>query len=237
MKIIPAIDLIDGKCVRLIQGDYNQKTIYSDNPLEVAKKFVDDKAELIHVVDLNGAKEGKLINVDIIKKLVENNIPVEIGGGIRDNETIEMLFNIGVKRIILGSIAVINKNFLAEAIKRYGSEKIVLGLDCRNGYVNINGWLEESKLKDIDMASIFKNFGGVNIIYTDISKDGMMTGANFDAIKRLVNLYPELKIIASGGISSIDDIIKCKKIGCDGVIIGKAYYAGEINISEAIKKC
>ena len=237
MKIIPAIDLIDGKCVRLIQGDYNQKTIYSDNPLEVAKKFVDDKAELIHVVDLNGAKEGKLINVDIIKKLVENNIPVEIGGGIRDNETIEMLFNIGVKRIILGSIAVINKNFLAEAIKRYGSEKIVLGLDCRNGYVNINGWLEESKLKDIDMASIFKNFGGVNIIYTDISKDGMMTGANFDAIKRLVNLYPELKIIASGGISSIDDIIKCKKIGCDGVIIGKAYYTGKINISEAIKKC
>ena len=169
--------------------------------------------------------------------MVENNIPVEIGGGIRDNETIEMLFNIGVKRIILGSIAVINKNFLAEAIKRYGSEKIVLGLDCRNGYVNINGWLEESKLKDIDMASIFKNFGGVNIIYTDISKDGMMTGANFDAIKRLVNLYPELKIIASGGISSIDDIIKCKKIGCDGVIIGKAYDTGKINISEAIKKC
>lgn len=237
MKIIPAIDLIDGKCVRLIQGDYNQKTIYSDDPLEVAKKFVDDQAELIHVVDLNGAKEGKLINVDIIKKLVENNIPIEIGGGIRNDKTVRMLFDLGVKRIILGSIAVINQNFLAEAIKRYGPEKIVLSLDCKNGYVNINGWLEESKLKDIDMASVFKNFGGVNIIYTDISKDGMMTGVNFDAIKKLVNLYPELKIVASGGISSIGDIIKCKKIGCDGVIIGKAYYTGKISISEAIKKC
>ncbi len=237
MKIIPAIDLIDGKCVRLVQGDYNQKTIYSDDPLEVAKKFVADQVELIHVVDLNGAKEGKLINFDIIKKLVENNIPIEIGGGIRSDKTVGMLFDLGVKKIILGSIAVINQNFLAEAVKRYGPEKIVLGLDCKNGYVNINGWLEESKLKDIDMASIFKNFGGINVIYTDISKDGMMTGANFDAIKKLVNLYPELKIIASGGISSIDDIIKCKKIGCDGVIIGKAYYAGEINISEAIKKC
>ena len=237
MKIIPAIDLIDGKCVRLIQGDYNQKTIYSDNPLEVAKKFVDNQVELIHVVDLNGAKEGKLINVDIIKKLVENNIPIEIGGGIRNDKTVKMLFNLGVKRIILGSIAVINQNFLAEAVKRYGPEKIVLGLDCKNGYVNINGWLEKSKLKDIDMASIFKNFGGVNVIYTDISKDGMMTGVNFDAIKKLVNLYPELKIVASGGISSIGDIIKCKKIGCDGVIIGKAYYTGKINISEAIKKC
>lgn len=145
-----------------------------------------------------------------------------------------MLFDLGVKKIILGSIAVINQNFLAEAVKRYGPEKIVLGLDCKNGYVNIDGWLEESKLKDVDIASIFKNFGGINVI---LSKDGMMTGANFDTIRKLVNLYPELKIIASGGISSIDDIIKCKKIGCDGVIVGKAYYTGEIDISEAIKKC
>ena len=233
MEIIPAIDLIDGKCVRLVQGDYNQKTIYNENALEVAQGFINAGAKLIHVVDLDGAKAGKIVNIEVIKKLVDNNIPIEVGGGIRNFESIDLLLNIGVKRVILGSIAVQNQDFLKEAIKKYGKEKIVLGLDCKNGYVSIKGWLEDSKLTDIEMLKIFKDFGGLNVIYTDISKDGMMSGISLDEIKKLIPY--NLNIIASGGVSSIDDVVTCKNIGCSAAIIGKAYYIGKIDISEAIK--
>ena len=233
MEIIPAIDLIDGKCVRLIQGDYNQKTIYNDNALEVAKGFVNSGAKLIHVVDLDGAKAGKIININVIKTLCDNNIPIEVGGGVRSFDDIDLLLNLGVKRVILGSVAVTNQSFLEEAIKKYGSSKIVLGLDCKKGYVSIKGWLEDSKLKDLEMLNIFKSFGGLNVIYTDISKDGMMMGVSLDEIKKLIPYG--LNIIASGGVSSIDDVKKCKEIGCAGAIIGKAYYIGKIDISEAIK--
>ena len=233
MEIIPAIDLIDGKCVRLIQGDFNQKTIYNSNALEVAQGFVNSGAKLIHVVDLDGAKAGKIVNIDVIKKLVDNNIPIEVGGGIRTFESIDLLLNIGVKRVILGSVAVQNQDFLKEAIEKYGSDRIVLGLDCKNGYVSIKGWLEDSKLTDIEMLEIFKSFGGKNVIYTDISKDGMMKGISLNEIKKLIPY--NLNIIASGGVSSIDDVVTCKNIGCAGAIIGKAYYIGKIDIKEAIK--
>ena len=233
MDIIPAIDLIGGKCVRLVQGDYNQKTIYNDNALEVALDFIKSGAKLIHVVDLDGAKEGHIVNIDVIKKLCENNIPIEIGGGIRSFNDIDLLLNIGVKRVILGSIAVKDQNFLKEALAKYGKDKIVLGLDCKNGFVSVHGWLENSQMKDLDMLNIFKSFGGLNVIYTDISKDGMMSGTNISELKKLIP--SKLNIIASGGVSSIDDVINCKKIGCSGAIIGKAYYIGKIDISEAIK--
>lgn len=233
MEIIPAIDLIDGKCVRLIQGDYAQKTIYNDNAVEVAKGFIASGAKLVHVVDLDGAKAGHIVNIDVIKKLCENNIPIEIGGGIRSFNDIDLLLSIGVKRVILGSIAVKDQNFLKEAIAKYGKDKIVLGLDCKNGYVSVHGWLEDSKMKDLDMLNIFKDFGGINVIYTDISKDGMMSGTNLTELKKLIP--SKLNIIASGGVSSIDDVIACKNIGCAGAIIGKAYYIGKIDISEAIK--
>ena len=233
MYIIPAIDLIDGKCVRLVQGDYNQKTIYNDNALEVAQGFVDAGAKLVHVVDLDGAKAGHIVNIDVIKTLCENNIPIEIGGGIRSFDDIDLLLNLGVKRVILGSIAVKDQNFLKQAILRYGSDKIVLGLDCKNGYVSVHGWLEDSKMKDLDMLNIFKDFGGLNVIYTDISKDGMMNGVSINELEKLIP--SNLNIIASGGVSSIDDVIKCKNIGCKGAIIGKAYYIGKIDIREAIK--
>ena len=233
MDIIPAIDLIGGKCVRLVQGDYNQKTVYNDNALEVAKDFINSGAKLIHVVDLDGAKAGHIVNIDVIKTLCSNNIPIEIGGGIRSFSDIDLLLNIGVKRVILGSIAVKDQNFLKEAINKYGSDKIVLGLDCKNGYVSVHGWLENSSMKDLDMLNIFKGLGGLNVIYTDISKDGMMEGTNISELKKLIP--SNLNIIASGGVSSIDDVIKCKEIGCSGAIIGKAYYIGKINISEAIK--
>ena len=233
MEIIPAIDLIDGKCVRLVQGDYNQKTIYNENALEVAKSFIKAGAKLVHVVDLDGAKAGKIVNIDVIKRLVDNNIPIEVGGGIRTFESIELLLNIGVKRVILGSVAVQNQEFLKEAISKYGADRIVLGLDCKNGYVSIKGWLEDSKLTDIEMLETFKSFGGKNVIYTDISKDGMMKGISLNEIKKLIPY--NLNIIASGGVSSIDDVITCKNVGCSGAIIGKAYYIGKIDISEAIK--
>ena len=233
MEIIPAIDLIDGKCVRLVQGDYNQKTIYNDDALAVAKDFINSGAKLIHVVDLDGAKAGKITNIEVIKRLVSNNIPIEVGGGVRSFDDIDLLLNIGVKRVILGSIAVQNQDFLKEAISKYGKDKIVLGLDCKNGFVAIKGWLEDSKLSDLDMLNIFKSFGGLNVIYTDISKDGMMSGVSIDNIKKLIP--SKLNIIASGGVSSIEEVIKCKNAGCSGAIIGKAYYTGKINISEAIK--
>ena len=233
MEIIPAIDLIDGKCVRLVQGDYNQKTIYNDDALEVAKDFLKSGAKLIHVVDLDGAKAGKITNIEVIKRLCDNNVPIEVGGGIRSFNDIDLLLNIGVKRVILGSIAVQNQDFLKEAITKYGTDKIVLGLDCKNGFVAIKGWLEDSKLSDIEMLNIFKSFGGLNVIYTDISKDGMMSGVSIDNIKKLIP--SKLNIIASGGVSSIEEVIKCKNAGCSGAIIGKAYYTGKINISEAIK--
>ena len=233
MEIIPAIDLIDGKCVRLVQGDYSKKTIYNDDALAVAKDFINSGAKLIHVVDLDGAKAGKITNIDIIKKITSNNIPIEVGGGIRSFNDIDLLLNVGVKRVILGSVAVTNQEFLKEAINKYGKDKIVLGLDCKNGYVSIKGWLEDSKLTDIDMLNIFKDYGGLNVIYTDISKDGMMSGVSIDNIKRLIP--SKLNIIASGGVSSIDEVIKCKNAGCSGAIIGKAYYTGKINIRDAIK--
>lgn len=233
MQIIPAIDLIDNQCVRLTKGDYNTKTIFDSDPLKVANDFVASGVNLIHVVDLDGAKAGRIINIDTIRKLCENNIPIEIGGGVRSDETIEMLLDLGVKRVILGSIAVTNQDFLKDAIKKYGKEKIVLGLDCNGDHVSIHGWQSDSQIKCNDMLDAFKSYGGENVIYTDISKDGMMAGTNIEELKKIV--VSGLNIVASGGISSLDDIKKCKEIGCFGAIVGKAYYLGKINLSEAVK--
>lgn len=232
MQIIPAIDLIDGKCVRLTKGDYNTKTIFDSDPLKVANNFLESGVSLIHVVDLDGAKAGKIINIDTIKKLCENNIPIEVGGGVRDYESIDLLLNLGVKRVILGSVAVKNQDFLKDAIGKYGNDKIVLGLDCDGNLVSIHGWQENSSITCMEMLNIFKNFCGKNVIYTDISKDGMMAGTNIEELTKLV--ATGLNIVASGGISSLDDIKKCKEIGCFGAIVGKAYYLGKINLSEAI---
>lgn len=232
MQIIPAIDLIDGKCVRLTKGDYNTKTVFDSDPLKVANNFLESGVSLIHVVDLDGAKAGKIINIDTIKKLCENNIPIEVGGGVRDYESIDLLLNLGVKRVILGSVAVKNQDFLKDAIGKYSSEKIVLGLDCDGDLVSIHGWQENSSITCMEMLNTFKNFGGKNVIYTDISKDGMMAGTNIEELTKLV--ATGLNIVASGGISSLDDIKKCKEIGCFGAIVGKAYYLGKINLSEAI---
>ena len=232
MYIIPAIDIIDSQCVRLSKGDYNTKTIFNSNPLSVAKEFVSSGAELIHIVDLDGAKAGHIVNIDVIKALCQNNINIEVGGGIRNEETIDLLLGLGVKRIILGSVAVTNQEFLKMAIAKYGKDKIVLGLDCNGDYVAIHGWQNDSNIKCMEMLNTFKDFGGENVVYTDISKDGMMSGTNIMELEKLVSTG--LNIVASGGVSSIEDVKRCKEIGCYGVIIGKAYYLGKINLAEAI---
>lgn len=234
MHIIPAIDLIDGKCVRLTKGDYNTKTVFDSDPLKFANDFITSGASLIHVVDLDGAKKGRIVNIDTIKTLCGNNIPIELGGGVRDFESIDLLLNLGVKRVILGSIAVKNQEFLKDAIRKYGSETIVLGLDCNGVLVSIHGWQENSSITCMDMLNTFKSFGGTNVIYTDISKDGMMAGTNIEELKKLV--ATGLNIVASGGISSLEDVKKCKEIGCWGAIIGKAYYLGKIDLNDAIKQ-
>ncbi len=232
MKIIPAIDLINGKCVRLKQGDYSEQKIYSNDPVAIAKKFEEDGADMIHIVDLDGAKSGSQENFEMIQNVVKNiKIPVEVGGGIRDESAISKLLNAGVDRIILGTIALQNINFVEKMIRKYGAEKIVVGVDAKNGLVAIQGWQEISKIKAIDLIRNLKKASVQTIIYTDIATDGMMKGPNFEEIVKIRNVFKG-NLIASGGVSTKDDVWKLEKIGCDSVIIGKAVYEGEIKLRE-----
>ena len=232
MMIIPAIDLINGKCVRLKQGDYNLITIYNDDPVKVGTSFVLQGAKLIHVVDLEGAKEGSIKNLETIKKMVENDLKIEVGGGIRKMEDIDNLLSLGVQRVILGSVAVTDKNLLKNALKKYGPEKIVLGIDVKDGFVAIKGWIVKSKVKAENLLVKYKKMGGKYVIYTDISKDGMLEGTNLTALAELIPYG--LSIIASGGISEISDLVAVQSIGCVGAIVGKAIYTNHISLEEAI---
>lgn len=232
MMIIPAIDLINGKCVRLKQGDYNLITIYNDDPVKVGTSFVLQGAKLIHVVDLEGAKEGSIKNLETIKKMVENDLKIEVGGGIRKMEDIDNLLSLGVQRVILGSVAVTDKDLLKNALKKYGPEKIVLGIDVKDGFVAIKGWIVKSKVKAENLLVKYKKMGGKYVIYTDISKDGMLEGTNLTALAELIPYG--LSIIASGGISEISDLVAVQSIGCVGAIVGKAIYTNHISLEEAI---
>lgn len=235
MIILPAIDIIDGKAVRLYKGDYNEKTIYNDDPCAVARDFESNGAEHIHIVDLDGAKSGKTPNIDTVKRIVENTkLSAEIGGGIRSLDSIEKYISIGVNRVILGTAAVTNENFLREAVKNFG-DKIAVGIDIKNGLVAIKGWLETSEYTCDEFCEKIRDIGVKTVICTDISKDGAMKGTNIELYKHLVQNYT-MNIIASGGISSIDDIERLKSIGVYGAIIGKAYYTGAINLKEACEK-
>ena len=234
MKIFPAIDLYGGKAVRLFKGDYNQMTVYSDNPVAVALDFKNKGAEWIHLVDLEGAKNGLTPNIETVKNIVENsNLKAEIGGGVRSLEVVEKYVNIGVSRVILGTSAVTDRTFLISAIKEYG-DKIAVGVDIKDGYVAIKGWTEKSQFTALEFCKQMQNLGVKTIISTDISKDGAMQGANHSLYKELSEKL-DIDIIASGGVSSMDDIIKLKNQGVYGAIIGKAYYTGAINLEQAIK--
>lgn len=234
MKIFPAIDLHEGKAVRLYKGDYNLVTTYG-NPVEMAKKFKDMGATFLHLVDLDGAKEGKSLNLDAVKAIInEVQIDCELGGGIRSMNQIEELLNIGLKRVILGSIA-LNLDFVKEAILKFGSDKIVIGIDCKNKMVATHGWLKDTNIDYIEFALKLKALGVKTIIFTDISKDGTLEGINVSQTKDLIDATG-LDIVASGGAKSEADVKNAKDIHASGIILGKSIYSGEINLEEIIKK-
>ena len=236
MKIIPAIDIQNGNCVRLRQGDFSQETIFNNSPLDIAEKWVKDGAQRLHIVDLDGARLGEPINIDLISKICKTfpSIPVQIGGGIRDIETARKYINAGASFIIIGTKAVEDPNFVKDLCSEF-HKKIIIGIDAKNGEVATEGWVSNSKVNAISLSKKFEDFGVSEIVYTDIEKDGMMGGLN---IKATVELAKEINIpvIASGGVSSNDDlkkIINYEKFGISGVIVGRALYENKINIKEA----
>ncbi|MBE6706583.1 MAG: 1-(5-phosphoribosyl)-5-[(5-phosphoribosylamino)methylideneamino]imidazole-4-carboxamide isomerase [Ruminococcaceae bacterium] len=233
MYIIPAIDLIGGKAVRLQKGDYNKVTVYSDSPAEVAESFERDGAKMLHVVDLDGAKDGTTANFDTVKEIIRRTgLSVEIGGGVRNIERVKKYIDIGVDRVIIGTAAVTDPDFLKEAVKLYG-EKIVVGVDVKDGYVAIKGWLEVSEVSCNDFCKHLCELGVKTVICTDISKDGMMSGTNLELYRDLSRRFG-MNIIASGGVSSLDDVRALGKMNIYGAILGKALYTGAVKLTDAV---
>ncbi|PKM83314.1 MAG: 1-(5-phosphoribosyl)-5-[(5-phosphoribosylamino)methylideneamino]imidazole-4-carboxamide isomerase [Firmicutes bacterium HGW-Firmicutes-14] len=240
MLVIPAIDLRNGKCVRLVEGKIENETIYSDNPADMARKWEGMGAGFLHLVDLDGAFAGKPKNLEAVKSILDAvSIPVELGGGIRDMDTIGLYLKLGVDRVILGTVAVSNPSMVKEACERYGSERIVLGLDARDGLAAIHGWDSTVTRKSTDLALEMKDLGIQRVIYTDIKRDGTLKGLNLENTKELA-VKTGLRVIASGGVSSLDDIRAVKDLepfGVDSVITGKALYDGRLNLEDALRIC
>ncbi len=235
MLIFPAIDLYGGKAVRLYKGDYQQMTVYSDDPVSVARDFEQKGAEWVHLVDLEGAKNGTTPNIDVVSKIArETSLLCEIGGGIRNMETVEKYFSAGVSRVILGTAAVTDEEFLKAAVAKYG-EKIAVGVDIKDSMVAIKGWIEKSEYNAFDFCEKMQKIGVKTIICTDISKDGAMRGANHALYRDLSEIF-SMQIVASGGVSSMDDVEKLAALNIYGAIIGKAYYTGAIDLEAAINE-
>ena len=233
MLIFPAIDLYGGKAVRLFKGDYQQMTIYNDKPLSVALDFEEKGAEWVHLVDLEGAKEGTTPNIGVVESIAKNtSLKYEIGGGIRNMETVQKYFAAGVERVILGTAAVTDEAFLLAAVEKYG-EKIAVGVDIKDGMVAIRGWIEKSEYDAFDFCGKMQKIGVKTIICTDISKDGAMKGANHALYRELSEKF-DMQIVASGGVSSMEDVRKLAELDIYGAIIGKAYYTGAIDLGDAI---
>ena len=234
MIIFPAIDLYDKKAVRLYKGDYEQMTVYSDNPIEIARDFELAGATHVHLVDLEGAKDGTTPNIDIVRDIAQNtSLFCEIGGGIRNMGTVDKYIDAGVDRVIIGTAAVTDREFLCEAVAKYG-DKIAVGADFRDGFIAIKGWLEQTEYTLDAFLCEMRDAGISTVIITDISKDGAMQGTNRELYRRLSEQY-SLDITASGGVSSIDDIKKLRDMDMYGAIIGKAYYIGKIDLKAAIE--
>lgn len=234
MKLFPAIDIVNGKAVRLFKGDYDKMTIYSEHPELIAKDFYSKGAKCIHVVDLEGAKNGGTPNIETIKKIADSTPAfMEVGGGIRSEKVIETYLNAGVNRVILGTSAVTDPEFFKSAIKNFG-DKIAVGVDIKDQMVAIKGWTEKSTLNGLDFCKKMQDEGVKTIICTDISKDGAMQGTNRELYKILASTL-DLNVIASGGVSSIEDVIALRQLNLYGAIIGKAYYTGDINLENALK--
>ena len=233
MQIIPAIDIIDGKCVRLTQGDYQQKKIYNEHPLAVAQQFEAAGIKRLHLVDLDGAKAKHIVNVEVLESIAHTtSLQIDFGGGIKTDQDAQIAFNAGAQQITGGSIAVKNPTTFLGWIEKFGAEKIILGADVKDGQIAINGWQENSNL---ELFAFLKNYiskGVQTVICTDISKDGLLQGSSIDLYKKILKQFPTLKLIASGGVSSIEEVKQLQDIGCYGVIIGKAIYEGNISLKE-----
>jgi len=233
MRIIPAIDIIDGKCVRLTKGDYNTKVIYNEDPYEVARQFEDHGIEYLHMVDLDGAKSHKIWNYKILEKIASKTaLQVDFGGGIKSDEDIRIAFNSGAAQVTGGSIAVKDPGLFLAWLKKYGSTKIILGADVKEDKIAVSGWQEKSDLEIISFIQKYVSEGIEYIISTDIAKDGMLTGPSVDLYKKILNKFPEINLIASGGVNVLEDLKEVKAIGCEGVIIGKAIYEHKITLKE-----
>ena len=233
MNLIPAIDIIDGKCVRLSKGDYSTKIIYNENPLEVAKTFEASGITHLHLVDLDGAKSSQIVNHKILNQIAtKTNLKIDFGGGLKSDSDIEIAFENGASQVTGGSIAIKNPDLFKKWIQVYGSEKIILGADAQNEKVAISGWLEQSQE---DLIPFIKNYFADGIKYvvcTDIAKDGMLQGPSFELYQRILQEIPEIKLIASGGIATFDDLPKLAEMGCHGTIIGKAIYENRISLKQ-----
>jgi phosphoribosylformimino-5-aminoimidazole carboxamide ribotide isomerase len=233
IELIPAIDIIDGKCVRLVQGQYQQKKIYAEQPLQVARQLAGLGIRRLHLVDLDGAKAGKVVNLDILRSIAENTaLIIDFGGGIKSDEDIESIFDAGADMITAGSIAVRDRAKVEKWLLQYGPEKIILGADTRDGKISINAWQEDTKIEIYDFVQGYLDLGIIRLICTDIARDGMLGGTALDMYKALKEKFPTLEIIASGGVSGMADIRELDKAGIDGVIFGKAFYEGNITSQE-----
>lgn len=236
MQIIPAIDVIDGKCVRLTQGDYSQKKIYNENPLDVAKSFEDIGIKRLHLVDLDGAKKGQVVNLHILERIATSTaLTIDFGGGIKTETDIRSVFNGGASIATIGSIAVKNKNLFFEWVQKFGAEKILLGADVKKDKIAIGGWLETTDVTIYEF--IQQNLEkGVNTVFcTDIAKDGLLQGPSIELYKKIKEKFPSLHLIASGGVSSLKDLELLKEINCSGAIVGKAIYEGKITMKQLMQ--
>lgn len=233
IELIPAIDIIDGKCVRLTKGDYDQKKVYNENPVEVAKEFERLGFKRLHVVDLDGAKAKHIVNVEVLKGITsETSLTVDFGGGIKSEEDLQKAFEAGAQMVTLGSIAVTDRDFTCRCIDRFGAEKIVLGADVRNGKVSINGWKEDSADDLMPFLQFYVDRRIKNVLCTEISKDGTLAGPAIELYKEIMAQFPDIHLIASGGVSSNEDIEALDKAGIPAVVFGKAFYEGRIDIKK-----
>jgi phosphoribosylformimino-5-aminoimidazole carboxamide ribotide isomerase len=233
MKIIPAIDIIDGKCVRLTQGDYSQQTTYNENPLEVAKMFEDAGIKYLHLVDLDGAKSGQIVNLAVLENIAsKTNLHIDFGGGVKRTEDIQKAFNAGARQVTCGSIAVKEPATVLEWLQEYGANKLIVGADVKDRHIAVNGWKETTPLDIEDLLHTYISEGLDTVICTDIATDGMLQGPNFRLYEDLVDTFPSIRLIASGGVSSLEDVRRLGEMELEGVIIGKALYEGRITLKE-----
>lgn len=237
MRIIPAIDIIDGKCVRLTKGDYGTKKVYNENPVEVAKAFEDNGVQFLHLVDLDGAKSSRIVNYNVLEKIASRtSLNIDFGGGLKSDKDVSIAFESGAKQITGGSIAVKQPVIFEGWIEHYGMDKIILGADCKNRKIATQGWLDTSELDVVEFIQNYQTKGIQQVICTDISKDGMLQGPSIELYTEIM-ANSSVQLIASGGVSSLDDLIQLKEIGCEGAIVGKAIYEGNITLKQLSELC